>query len=97
MRKILLAVFLAAVCAVPHAVAASASKATVTAIDEVGKTFRCHWQARDWTFQTTNATTFSIGPKPAAFGDLKVGHIVNVFFHRNGRQRTADRVVITAK
>lgn len=98
MRTILAAVaLLSAIAVMADAGAAPISKAIVTAVDDVGKTFNCRWRSRDWTFQTTRTTEFFVGPKPAGFSDLKVGQTVKVVFHRNGRNRTADRVVITAK
>ena len=80
----------------PHAIAAPVGW-TVTAIDEAARTFSCQGNARDWTFQTTNTTTFRIGRKPVAFSDLRIGQTVKVFFHRIGRRLSADRVVITGK
>lgn len=93
MRRILLVALLAAACGLPRALAAPVGW-TVTAIDEAARTFRCRSITRDWTFQTTTATTFRIGQKPAAFGDLKVGQTVRVLFHRAGANRTADQVTI---
>ena len=82
MRRILVAALLSAAWVSSHASAAPVARATVTAIDDVGKTFRCHWKTRDWTFQTTRTTTFLLGAQQAAFGDLKIGQTVKVSYHR---------------
>jgi hypothetical protein len=95
MRRIMLVALLLAAWA-PHAIAAPVGW-TVTAIDEAARSFNCRGNGRDWTFQTTGTTMFRIGPKPAAFGDLKIGQTVKVRFHRIGPRRMADRVVITGK
>ena len=97
MRIILAALALLFAFAVADAGAAPISKAIVTGIDDVGKTFNCRWRSKDWTFQTTRTTEFFVGPRPAGFSDLKVGQTVKVMFHRAGRVRTADKVVITVK
>lgn len=97
MRKLLLAVLLSVACVVHHVSAAPVESATVTAIDDVARTFRCRWKTKDWTFQTTKITVFLAGTRQAEFGDLRVGQTVNVSYHRTGGGRTADRVVIIAK
>lgn len=98
MRKILLAVTLAT------AFVAQASTrprpivgGTVTGVNDAGKSFNCHWQTRDWSYQTTPKTAFLVGKKNASFADLKVGDTVQVKYHVAGKDRIADRVIITAQ
>jgi hypothetical protein len=70
---------------------------TVTAIDDAGRTFSCHWKTVDWTYGTADKTVFRVGKKTGSFSDLKVGATVKVNYHLVGNERIADRVVISAK
>jgi hypothetical protein len=76
---------------------ASAQRGNVTAIDGTAKSFSCNWKKKDWTYKTTDMTTFRADKKKAAFTDLMVGQLVNVKFHLDGQDRVADRVVVVSK
>lgn len=74
----------------------------ITAVDEKGKSFSCHWKAKDgkttdWTYLTNEKTAFELNSKKAMFADLKVGEKVQVKFHRVEKDRVADAVTITAQ
>ena len=69
----------------------------VTTLDDAAKTFGCHWKTRDWTYRTTDKTTFQIGSQAGSWSDLKVGQTVEVGFHWLGKNRVADRVTIAKK
>jgi hypothetical protein len=98
MRKILIAAMLSAAFVVPaNAQERHGIRGTVTAIDDAGKTFSCHWRTADWTYRTADKTVFRIGKKTGSFSDLKVGAAVKVDFHLVGKDRIADTVVIGAK
>jgi hypothetical protein len=98
MRKILIAAMLVAAFVVPasaqerHRIRAG----TVTAIDDAGKTFSCHWRTADWTYRTADKTVFLLGKKTGSFSDLKVGAAVKVNYHVVGKEWIADTVVISA-
>ena len=76
---------------------ARARTGTITAIDVADKTFTCHWQASDWTYQLTDKTSFQVGEKVASLADLKVGATVQVAYHEDGNAQIADQVTITAQ
>lgn len=98
MRKILLAVTLAtAFVAAASARPPPISGGTITAVNDAGRSFNCHWQTADWSYQTNAKTTFRVGTKNASFADLKIGDTVQVKYHVAGKDRIADRVVITAQ
>jgi Domain of unknown function (DUF5666) len=67
----------------------------VTTLDDGAKTFGCHWKTRDWTYRTTDKTTFRIGGQAGSWSDLKVGQTVKVSYHWQDKNRVADRVTIT--
>ena len=69
----------------------------VTTLDDAAKTFGCHWKTRDWTYRTTDKTTFRIGSQAGSWSDLKVGQSVKVNYHWQGKNRVADRVTIAKK
>jgi Domain of unknown function (DUF5666) len=95
MRRILMVAVLSMAFAVP-ASAAHSIRGVVTAMDDAGKTFTCHWQTSDWTYKTTAKTAFRVGHKAASWSDLKVGETVQVSYHKHGGDRVADQVTITA-
>ncbi len=97
MRKILMAAMLSAAFAIPAmAQERHGIRGPVTAVDDAGKTFSCHWKTADWTYRTADKTVFRVGKKTGSFSDLKVGAAVKVDFHLVGKDRIADMVVIGA-
>ncbi|HVT58474.1 MAG TPA: hypothetical protein VHR45_08740 [Thermoanaerobaculia bacterium] len=66
----------------------------VTAVDDTAKTFTCHWHDKDWTFKTTDKTTYWLGTKAATWSDVKVGIGVSVVSHGEGGGQVADKVTI---
>src|SRR5271169_917666 len=73
----------------------------VTAIDDIAQTFSCHAKAKEpsWTYRTTNKTAFRLVGKirRGSFSNIKVGEIVSVRYHLDGRDRIAERIVIELK
>jgi hypothetical protein len=101
MRKILMAaalsaLFVASASAAPPTAGLIGAPGRVTAIDQAGMTFVCHWKKTgDTTYRTTDKTIFRVGKNKGAFSDLKVGVTVHVDSHFSGKDRLADRVKIT--
>jgi hypothetical protein len=99
-RHLLLAFGLAAIVAAGASSAALAARpsmgGTVSAIDYQARSFTALWNHKNWTYQTTDQTTFWIGRTKASWYDLHVGSVVRIGFHRIQRQRVADTVRIRA-
>jgi hypothetical protein len=68
----------------------------VTAIDNAGKTFTCHWRTSDWTYRTDDRTVFRMGRGAGSWSDLKVGETVQVDSHVETNGQVADLVTISA-
>ncbi len=68
---------------------------TVTARDDIARTFTAARRNRPWTYQVTDKTRFVMGGKEASWWDVRVGSVVQVRWHRAGSQRVADTVGIT--
>ena len=68
---------------------------TIVSVDELNKTFTCHWGVMDKTYRTTEKTVFRVGQKDGAWSDLKVGASVYVSYHPVGEDRVAYKVEIT--
>ena len=69
---------------------------TVTARDDVARTFTAARRNRPATYQVTDKTRFVMGGAQGAWWDVKVGTRVQVRWHRAGSQRVADIVGIRA-
>lgn len=95
MRRIVIAALLSVVCAVPQASARGLSRTgIVTAIDEGGKRFTCHWKTSDWVYNTGPKTVFTRGGARGSFASLMIGARVTVNYHLAGKDQVADRVAI---
>jgi hypothetical protein len=69
----------------------------INAIDDQARTFSCNWHRTNWTYKTTERTTYWIGRAKASWSDLRVGANVRIKFHRANRVRVADVVRIQAQ
>jgi hypothetical protein len=101
MRKVLIAVTLAMLATLSHALAAVTPYRIVTAVDDLSKTFSCHASSREptWTYSTNDKTVFRVEGKVrrGEFADIKVGDRVSVHYHISGNNRVADRVIVRPK
>jgi hypothetical protein len=70
---------------------------TVTARDDAGHNFTAVRRRRAWTYHVTDKTRFLVGGAQGSWADVKVGTVVQVRWHRVGRQRVADTVRIRAR
>jgi hypothetical protein len=72
---------------------------TVTARDEAARTFTAarRGRGRASIYQVTDKTRFVVGGAQGSWGDVKVGAVVQVRWHRAGDQRVADVVGIRAR
>lgn len=102
-RSFLLGFVAAAALAVPSASAAPAyhgsarGGGTVTARDDAAHGFTARRRHRHWTYHVTDKTRFVVGGKAGSWGDVKVGAVVQVRWHRAGNKRVADVVGIRAR
>jgi hypothetical protein len=69
---------------------------TVTARDDVARNFTAVRRGRPWTYHVTDKTRFVVGGAQGSWGDVRVGAVVQVRWHRAGSQRVADIVGIRA-
>jgi hypothetical protein len=69
----------------------------ITAVDDAGKTFTCHWNDSDLTYKTTDKTVIVAARKVTGFSNLKVGEAVQIKYHLDGENRVADQVTITGR
>lgn len=70
---------------------------TVTARDDTARNFTAVRRGRASTYQVTNRTRFLVGGAEGSWGDVRVGTVVQVRWHRAGNQRVADIVGIRAR
>jgi hypothetical protein len=70
---------------------------TVTARDDAARTFSAARRRRAWTYQVTDKTRFVLAGAQGSWGDVRVGTVVQVRWHRAGTQRVADVVGIRAR
>ena len=108
MSKLLTAVVLAVSMTLAPAFAAFDPNRIVTEVDAVAKTFSCQAKAGEpsYTYKTTSKTRIRIVGKRVRlyhlwdrgnFSEIKVGGIITVQYYMSGRDRIAERVVITPK
>ena len=108
MSKLLTAVVLAMSLTLAPAFAAFDPNRIVTEVDAVAKTFSCQAKPGEpsYTYKTTNRTRIRIVGKRVRlthlwdrgnFSEIKVGEIITVQYYMSGRDRIAERVVITPK
>jgi hypothetical protein len=69
---------------------------TVTARDDAARNFTAVRRGRPWTYHVTDKTRFVVGGSQGSWGDVRVGTVVQVRWHRAGSQRVADIVGIRA-
>jgi hypothetical protein len=69
---------------------------TVVSMNDQSRTFVCRWNHANWTYKTTDRTTYWIGRTKASWYDMRVGSVVRIGFHRIHRERVADIVRIRA-
>jgi hypothetical protein len=97
-RRLLLCCGLAAIMGLSASSAALAVRpsmgGTVTAKDYLARTFVARWHRTNWTYKTTDQTTYWVGRTQVSWYDLKIGSIVRIGFHRIQRERVADIVRI---
>jgi hypothetical protein len=67
---------------------------TVTARDDAARNFTAVRRGRPWTYHVTDKTRFVVGGAQGSWGDVRVGTLVQVRWHRAGSQRVADIVGI---
>ena len=102
-RRSFLYLIAAAPLAVVPAVAAPAyhgtprGGGTVSARDDVARTFTAVRRGRSSTYQVTDKTRFVVGGAQGSWWDVRVGTPVQVRWHRAGNQRVADIVGIRAR
>jgi hypothetical protein len=70
---------------------------TVTARDDAARNFTAVRRGRPWTYHVTDKTRFVLGGVQGSWGDVRVGTVVQVRWHRAGNQRVADIVGIRAR
>jgi len=70
---------------------------TVIARDDAAGKFTAARRARAWTYHVTDKTRFVLGGAQGSWGDVRVGTVVQVRWHRAGNQRVADVVGIRAR
>jgi len=68
----------------------------VTARDDAAHTFTAVRRGRPWTYHVTDKTRFVVGGAQGSWGDVRVGTVVQVRWHRAGSQRVAEIVGIRA-
>jgi hypothetical protein len=69
----------------------------VTARDDAARNFTAVRRGRPWTYHVTDKTRFVVGGAQGSWGDVRVGTVVQVRWHRAGSQRVADIVGIRAR
>jgi len=105
MNKTIVATIFATLAMLSSAFAAQDPNRIVTAVDDAAKTFSCQAKAGEpsWTYKTTGKTVFRMAGKrvrlsyiwqKGSFSDLKVGDVVTVQYHLDGKDRIAERVAI---
>jgi hypothetical protein len=67
---------------------------TIIGVNPLARTFICEWNKKNWTYQTTDKTSFRTRGAAATLADLKVGTRVNVGYRTVDNQRVADWVII---
>ncbi len=84
-----------------QAFAAFDPRRIVTDVDYMARTVSCHAKAGEpsYTYKTTEKTVVRIsGKRPrqsrADFSQIKVGEVITVQYHLEGRDRIAERIAI---
>jgi hypothetical protein len=69
----------------------------VTARDNAARSFTAVRRNRAWIYFVIDKTRFVVGGAEGSWWDVRVGTVVQVRWHRAGRQRVADIVGIRAR
>jgi len=91
---VVLAVASLAAAAAAPAVASAKTKGTISAVDATGMSFTVKGKGSESTFKLADKAVLKAGSKTIAFGDLKTGDWVQVWFTTSGGDKQATQVTV---